>query len=114
MELSLTMKEKNKFSEDTRLLFSDAWKCFWCGKNKADILHHTVGRGTGESVVESSALNASLLCNNSCHLPNHSELKNDNNTKMLLEKTYNYLNSIGYEFTELDANFVEKYVKYYE
>lgn len=108
------MKEKNNFSEETRILFSDAWRCFWCGKNKADSLHHIVGRGTGGSIVESSALNASLMCNNSCHLPNHSELRTDEKIKILLEKTYNYLTSIGYEFNELDADFIEKYIKYYE
>lgn len=107
------MKQKNNFPEELRFLFSDSWKCFYCGKNRADSLHHIVGRGNGNSKVESSALNAAPLCNQSCHLPNHGLLRTEDKARELLDRTYEYLRSINYELTENDSAFIEKYIIYY-
>ena len=102
----------NDFPSDLRYIF-DIWKCWWCGKNKADSLHHIVGRGEKGSKVESSILNAAPLCNQTCHLPNHGLLRTDDEIKKLLDKTYSFLIESGYELTELDSQFLEKYIIYY-
>lgn len=107
------MVKHNNFSEESRFLFSDSWKCWWCGKNRADCLHHIVGRGEAESIIESSVLNAAPLCNNYCHLPNHGLLRTEKNVKRMLNKTYNFLMENGYKLKEIDADFISKYCKYY-
>ena len=104
---------KNNFSQETRSLFEEAWECWICGMNTSDSLHHITGRGTEEG-VESSPLNACLICNNKCHISNHNSLKTENKIKKLLEKTYKYLSKINYEFTNKDVSFIEKYIKYYK
>ena len=104
----------NSFSNDTRFLFSDCWKCWHCSKNTADSAHHIVGRGSGDSEVEQSALNFAPLCNQSCHLPIHGKLRTDDMVSILLNKTYNYLMEIGYQLKEIDVQFLDKYAKYYE
>ena len=107
------MENRNKFNEEDRMLLSEAWKCWWCEKNQADCLHHIVGRGEKESRVESSILNAAPLCNNYCHLPNHSLLKTETQIKRMLTRTYNFLMENGYQLKEKDAEFISKYCKYY-
>ena len=106
-------QSRNNFPEELRFLFSDCWKCWWCGKNRADSLHHIVGRGNGDSKVESSILNAAPLCNQGCHLPNHGQLRTDEKMREMLDKTYNYLITSNYELTEIDSAFIEKYIIYY-
>lgn len=103
----------NPFNEETRLLFYDAWKCWVCGKNTADSLHHIVGRGAGDSMVESSTLNAAPLCNQSCHLPNHGLLRTDEHVRKMLNQTYNYLMEVGYAMNEIDEEFLIKYAEKY-
>jgi len=105
----------NSFSQETRQLFYDAWRCWWCGRNTADSGHHIVGRGGGDnsSTLESSPLNFAPLCNHSCHLPIHGALRTSENVRMLLNKTYDYLMEIGYQLTELDSQFLEKYASSY-
>lgn len=104
----------NDFRTQDRTLFSDCWRCWWCGKNRADSIHHIVGRGEhdGED-TESSPLNAAPMCNQSCHLPLHGELRTDTNVRMLLNKTYDYLIEIGYQLNERDSLFLEKYSSKY-
>lgn len=107
------MENRNKFKEEDRFIFSEKWKCWWCGKNRADCLHHIVGRGEKGSTVESSILNAAPLCNNYCHLPNHGLLKTEKNIKRMLNYTYNFLMESGYQLKDIDAEFISKYYKYY-
>jgi len=107
-------KPKNNFSQETRLLFQEAWQCWWCGMNTADSLHHIVSRGGKDSTTESSTLNACPLCNQKCHLPNHGVLKTEAQIKIMLNKTYDYLIGIGYKLTELDIEFMEQYIDYYQ
>lgn len=104
---------KNNFSEETRLLFSEAWECWYCGANTAGSLHHIVGRGSKNGDVESSPLNACLVCNNKCHLPNHNFLKTDGMMRKMLNKTMEYLLSADYHFTAKDIEFTEKYSDLY-
>ena len=107
------IKLPNNFSQETRTLFSDLWECFFCGSNRADALHHIVGRGNKEDDCESSALNACPICNHKCHLPNHGLLKTNDWMSKLLNRTYALLKQSGYTFTEKDANFLEKYACLY-
>ena len=103
---------KNNFSEYTRFIFSEAHECWNCGCNKADALHHIVGRG-GDGDEESSPLNAAPICNHKCHLPEHGVLGTENKIRYLLSRTYEYLTLYGYHFTEKDSRFIKKYVTYY-
>lgn len=107
------MKPHNSFPEESRLIFQEAYRCWFCGSNRADSLHHIVGRGNGDSIVERSILNAAPLCNQKCHLPNHGKLRTDEWVSKLLKMTYEFLQSIGYELQEVDHQFMEKYIKYY-
>ena len=102
----------NNFPEGTHELFQQAWKCWYCESNRADSIHHIVGRGEDEK-TESSILNAAPMCNHKCHLAHHGELRTDEMTGQMLKKTYEYLQSIGYEFNEIDGKFMDKYLEYY-
>jgi hypothetical protein len=103
----------NNFSQGTRILFELFWTCFWCGSNRADALHHIVGRGNKEDDCESSALNACPICNQKCHLPNHGLLTTPKEQTKLLNKTYDFLVASDYTFTDKDARFLEKYANLY-
>lgn len=105
---------KNNFPEEAWSIFQDAWMCWYCGMNTADCLHHIVGRGNGDSKVESSMLNAAPMCNHKCHIPNHGKLKRVENIKELLKTTYTYLLSVGYKLNKTDKEFIKKYKKYYK
>lgn len=103
----------NSFQSGAWDMFQQAWECWVCGRNTADALHHIVGRGSGDSTVESSVYNAAPLCNQSCHLPNHGKLRTDSPSRRLLRKTKEYLNMFGYSPSDLDYQFMEKYAKLY-
>lgn len=107
------MSSHNNFQEDAHFIFSDMWKCYWCGSNRADCLHHIVGRGNGDSKVESSLLNAGAFCNHKCHLPHHGELRTKENVTKFLNETYNNLMKKQYQLTETDIAFLEKYAECY-
>lgn len=81
--------------------------------NTCDSLHHIVGRGHGDSDVESSILNAAPLCNQKCHLPHHGRITTPVYQKKYLNKTYNYLIKRGYMLSELDLAFMDKYAHLY-
>lgn len=99
----------NQPNEEIYVLFQDAWECWYCGRNSSDCLHHIVGRGKHDSEIEGSTLNLAPLCNHRCHLPFHGYLRSVEGVQMLLNKTKNYLEKIGYEWTEIDHKFYEKY-----
>jgi hypothetical protein len=103
----------NKFSQETRVLFMDCYQCWWCGMNTCDCLHHIVGRGAGDSKCESSPLNAALICNQKCHLPNHGKLRTKEIAKKFLNRTLGYLKKTGYRLTEKDNEFLKKYKEWY-
>ncbi len=107
------MNQQNDFSEESRELFSDAHKCWICGKNRADALHHIMGRGENESKVESSPLNAALVHNYSCHIDKHNLLKTNDLQHILLWETYHYLVKREYHLTKNDLDFMEKYFEVY-
>src|SRR3990167_9070733 len=107
------MAPHNPFLQEKRWIFDDCWECWWCRRNSCDCLHHIVGRGSGDSMCESSLFNAAPLCNQRCHLPNHGILCTDENIRKLLDKTYSFLMKRNYSISDLDVQFLEKYSKYY-
>jgi len=90
------------------------YECWWCGQNHWDCFHHIVGRGNGNSVCESSILNAAPLNNFKCHLRIHGQITNEENISGLLQKTMRYLLKQGYQFNEKDKEFIIKYKNYYD
>ena len=94
--------------------FYDNYECWICGRNHWDCFHHGVGRGYGDSKCESSILNAVPANNFECHLRVHGELRKEENITKLLKKTIRFLLNKGYEFSDLDVEFYNKYKKHYE
>lgn len=83
--------------------YEDIEKCLYCGKYKADCFHHCISRSRKYT---NSILNASTLCNHSCHLPFHGEhMKRENQEKFIL-KNAERLHKKGYKIKELDMNFL--------
>lgn len=107
------MKLKNGFSVDDRFLFIDNYECWICGRNSTDALHHIVGRGGPNSVVENSILNAAPVHNYECHINIHGKLMTREYQSKLLKKTLEYLESINYELTDTDKSFKFKYKNMY-
>jgi hypothetical protein len=107
------MNSHNSFSPETHDIIRNIKKCYNCQSNRADCLHHIVGRGNGDSKCESSILNASFLCNFKCHLPKHGYWRTKEGVKKLLNKTLNYLFNIKYTFKPIDYEFLDKYKDYY-
>lgn len=94
--------------------FGDNYECWLCGRNHWDCFHHIMGRGGGITKAESSILNAAPLNNFECHLRVHGKLVTEESQKVLLQKTMRHLLKQGYEFNEIDKEFIMKYKKYYE
>ena len=80
-----------------------------CGKNHADAIHHTTGRGFKNDNSESSPLNAAPVGNGECHIGRNMKPY----VKKFLELTLQYLHRQGYKLTEKDLRFLEKYKEYY-
>lgn len=107
------MKLKNNFPDYAWTTFMDGWKCWYCGMNTADCLHHIVGRGGPLYECENSILNAAPMCNLKCHIPNHGKITTDDYKKIYLQITFDYLSNHQYEFTDKDREFAKKYERYY-
>lgn len=100
---------KNDFNrEELQKWFTYVYSCYWCGVSHADCWHHITGRDSN------SILNAAPLANYPCHVPIHGQLKRPENVKIFLNKTMSYLIKQGYQFTEKDKEFIQKYRKSYE
>ena len=105
---------RNPFKKDgLSRWFIDNYECWHCGMNHWNCFHHAVGRGNGDSKCESSILNAVPLNNFDCHLRIHGQLRKDENVEKMLQKTMRYLLKNGYDFNEIDKEFIAKYKKYY-
>lgn len=106
----------NNFSQEELIRwFIDNYECWNCGQNHMNCFHHIKGRGNGDSICESSILNAAPLNNFECHLKIHGELTgNVENVKALLAKTMRWLLKQGYQFNEVDTAFILKYKELYE
>lgn len=98
---------RNSFSEKTRELFESMLMCCWCRLPGADCIHHIMGR------VSNSPLNGIKIHNFSCHIGNGSLDSFENRSKFLKE-TQAFLDSIGYDYTDDDRKFMDKYENYYK
>jgi len=94
----------NSFNrEDLARYYDDVEACLYCNKYRADCFHHCISRSRKYT---NSILNASPLCNHSCHLPNHGDhMKRENQVKFIKQNAER-LNREGYKLTELDMNFL--------
>ena len=101
------MQLKNRFTEETRELFFWNYKCWYCGMDHYDCLHHILGR------VSDSPLNAAPLNNFECHIGNGA-LTLFEEKKKLLKKTYEYLLGEGYTLSKKDKIFKKKYYRFYD
>ena len=106
---------KNNFNQhELNFWFESNRECWVCGKSHWDCFHHIMGRGGFGDGCESSILNSAPLNNFQCHLAVHGELRQEENCKILLQKTMKYLLSKGYKFDEVDKKFIDKYKNLYD
>lgn len=105
------IKLRNDFSEETRALFIYNFECWVCGKNTWNAGHHILGRGLGDSNLENSPLNFAPICNETCHL---NKGFNEEDKKIMLQKTIKWLFKQGYKLTKKDEKFIIKYYRYYQ
>ena len=96
------MKLKNPFPSEVRELYIFENCCHECGSNQMLELHHILSR------VSSSPLNCRLLCHK-CHT-NYTNFDKG----LLLRKQLEWLVLIGYKFKDVDYDFYNKYIRYYE
>lgn len=102
----------NGFSSETRNLFLYNNECWECGTNKPDAGHHIVGRGLGDSTLETSPLNFAPLHNQRCHI---GRSFTDEITGYYLVHTFHYLTEkCRYVPTDQDLAFKAKYQRLYE
>lgn len=94
------MKLRNSFTNETRLLFIDAWFCFKCGKNQEIELHHIIGRDSN------SPYNAIPLCHN-CH---EAVTHEDEEEARFMYKTYKFLTITDFEPAEEDKVFYKQHL----
>ena len=100
------MKLEKPFSEKTRKMFFEEGKstpCFVCMLGNADSLHHILGRESD------SPFNACPIHNNGCHFERAGMLSKIKGK--LLNRTFHFLENIGYVLKEDDIKFIEKYKK---
>ena len=106
--VQVTNKQNDFDREKLKRWFFYNKKCFWCGKEHADIFHHIDGRWSN------SILNASPLNNFECHINIHPILRKKENKFILLRKTLEYLMKDNYDFDENDKQFINKNHSFYE
>lgn len=97
----------NSFNRDELARwYNDVEKCLVCNKYKADAVHHVFSRRRRFS---SSILNASCLCNQSCHLKIHGWLIQRKQQEWLIGENAKRLNAEGYKLNELDMQFISEH-----
>jgi len=104
---------KNPFTTKTRELFQGA-PCWYCNEAQPDCGHHTLGR------VSASPYNFSPMHNESCHINRDGKMgghayhmKKEQQAKNLQMTKY-WLDSIGYQPTKKDQEFLIKYADFYK
>lgn len=93
------------------------YSCMICGKNRWDTLHHIVSPSSHFHVKgahNASIYNSCPVHNYGCHINNEAFLYNDDNIKMLLQKTYMALEGEGYTKKPIDREFLKVYQHLYE
>ena len=100
----------NDFTQETKILWEDNYTCWECQRNNVSDFHHIVHRHDKHDDAESSPLNVAHLCRK-CHKAG--DLHSHEKQCKYLTKTVNYLYRIGYELTEKDFRFLDKYKNNY-
>jgi len=104
----------NNFEKGTFDLFDRGGYavCWERGTNDADCLHHILGR------VSDSPYNAAPLNNKDSHMPegrkNRLPIHHEDVRRQYLKKTKLYLDSIGYQPTDKDLDFLKQNERYYQ
>ena len=128
---------KNRFPDWVRDLFSEWYLCSVCGYNMWDCLHHLCNPSCPWFVAgehNKSPYNACPVHNmlhpfpeheiqrgktgfgltKHCHIGNETWLNDRENAKMLMRKTYDILQELGYTPNDNDKKFIEIYKWAYE
>lgn len=100
----------NNFSQETKDLFCFNYKCWETEKNNVCDYHHIVRRHNKNDDCESSPLNCAPL-NRKSH--DRGDIHSKEKETKYLNKTIDYLVSQGYELTEKDNRFLNKYKNKY-
>lgn len=93
-------RKDNNFSQETRDLFIYNYRCWKCGMNTWDCLHHIL---SGE--YSDSPLNAAPLCNAKCHIGG-GHYFTEEETRGFLADTLEYLLLHQYTLTNRDKCFI--------
>lgn len=97
----------NSFNrEELQRYYNDVEICLFCKKYGADCMHHCISRSRP---FTNSILNASPLCNHSCHLPNHGDHMRRENQVKFIRQNMERLHKEGYRLTELDMKFLKEH-----
>ena len=96
----------NDFTQETKMLWEDNYTCWNCQRNNVVDFHHIVHRHNKNDNCESSPLNVAHLCRK-CH--QMGDIHSREKQIKYLNRTVNYLYSIGYELQDMDFRFLEKY-----
>ena len=102
---------QNRFPENIKYLWMFWYKCFWCGENNWDCLHHIISPssyGFKRGKHNLSAINSCPIHNFGCHLDN-GKLHNNKYEVKLLNKVIQYLISVNYKFNSTDKEFFKQY-----
>ena len=128
---------KNRFPAWVRELFTECYKCSVCGYNLWNALHHINNPSCSWFVAgehNKSPYNACPIHNmlhpcpeyetrqgkrgfgltEHCHIGNETWLNDRENAKMLMRKTFTFLEEIGYQPNENDKEFIKNYKWAYE
>jgi hypothetical protein len=90
------------FVELARYYDQSEW-CRWCKEYGADAFHHAISRG---EPFTGSILNAVPLHNQECHLKIHGKLMVREQQEQFILNNIVYLLKKGYQFNELDKEFL--------
>lgn len=107
---------KNRFPDWVRNVWQFDWfSCMVCHKNQWSALHHIISPSSrhykaGEH--NTSILNSCPIHNFGCHIDNEAWL--NKNVPLLLQRTKDALDQLGYEWNENDKKFARIYRHLYE
>jgi hypothetical protein len=101
------MKMSNVFNrEELARYYNEIEECLYCLKFSADCFHHVISRSRKYT---GSILNATPLCNHSCHLPIHGEHMRRENQERFIVLNAKRLYREGYKLKQLDLDFIAEH-----
>ena len=103
-------RSQKNFSTETRALFIWNYQCWICGQNCWDAGHHIFG---GDFLEADSPLNFCPIHNYPCHIGGGHHFSEEQ-TKMMCQKTIQWLFKNNYKLTATDEQFILDHKKYYD